>query len=75
MLTRRFVTIYGVVGLIVMAVLLVLVWLRAVPTEYYLPLFLVAFVIWAGRLVMRVMLTRRERREAEAGQSTEIDNL
>ena len=70
MLSRRFVTIYGVVGLVVMAVLLVLVWLRLVPTEYYLPLFVVAFIIWATRLVMRVMLAKKERRESEGNNET-----
>ncbi len=64
MLNRTFVTIYGIIGLVVIAVLLVLVWFRLVPTSYYLPLFLVALVIWAGRLVMRVILSRRERRES-----------
>ena len=64
MLNRKFVTVFGVVGLVVMAVLLVLVWFKLVPTEYYLPLFFVAFVIWAGRLIMRVMLARKERRES-----------
>ena len=74
MLNRRFVNVYGVIGLIVMAVLLVLVWFRLVPTEFYLPLFLVAFVIWAARLIMRVILARRERRESEAGGGTQDPN-
>ncbi len=70
MLNRRFVTIYGIVGLVVMAVLLVLVWFKLVPTEYYLPIFLLAFVIWATRLVMRVIVARRERRESESEAET-----
>jgi len=64
MLTRRFVTAFGIVGLVVMAVLLVVMWFRWVPTRFYIPLFFLAFVIWASRLVMRVLLARKERREA-----------
>lgn len=72
MLTRKFLTIYGIVGIAVMAVLLVLVAFRLVPTSYFLPLFLVAFAIWASRLVLRMVISRRERNEA-AGESKPPD--
>lgn len=72
MLTRKFLTIYGIVGIAVMAVLLVLVAFRLVPTSYFLPLFLVAFAIWASRLVLRMVISRRERNEA-AGESKPSD--
>ena len=65
LLNRRFVTIYGIAGLGVMAVLLVLLWMKLIPTEYYVPIFVVAFIIWSTRLVLRVMLARKERRESE----------
>lgn len=63
MLTRKFLNIYGIIGVAVMAVMLILVIFSLVPTSYFLPLFLIAFAIWASRLVMRVILARRERRE------------
>jgi ABC-type Fe3+-siderophore transport system permease subunit len=62
-LTRKFLNIYGIIGVAVMAVMLILVIFSLVPTSYFLPLFLIAFAIWASRLVMRVILARRERRE------------
>ena len=73
MLTRKFLNIYGIIGVAVMAVMLILVIFRLVPTSYFLPLFLIAFAIWASRLVMRVILARKERREAP--DDTKIPNL
>ena len=64
MLTRKFLNVYSIIGVAVMAVMLILVVFKLVPTSYFLPLFLVAFAIWASRLVMRVILARKERREA-----------
>ena len=64
MLTRKFLNIYGIIGVAVMAVMLILVIFKLVPTSNFLPLFLIAFAIWASRLVMRVILARKERREA-----------
>jgi FtsH-binding integral membrane protein len=71
-LTRRFLNVYGVVGIAFMAVLLVLVWFKLVPTSYHIPLFILAFVIWASRLVLRVIVARRERKEEAAGSSTPV---
>ena len=73
MLTRKFLNIYGIVGVAVMAVMLILVIFKLVPTSYFLPLFLIAFAIWASRLVMRVILARKERREAP--DDTQTPNL
>ena len=70
MLTRKFMNIYGIIGVAVMAVMLILVIFRLVPTSYFLPLFLIAFAIWASRLVMRVILARKERREASGDTQT-----
>ncbi|MEK9139051.1 MAG: hypothetical protein AAB393_18180 [Bacteroidota bacterium] len=64
MLTRKFLTIYGIVGVAAMIVMFILVWFKLVPQEYYLPLFLIAFVIWVSRLVLRMVLARREKEEA-----------
>lgn len=70
MLTREFLNIYGIVGITVMAVALLLIWLKVVPSEYYLPLFIIAFGIWISRLLMRWVLARREKREAVSDKET-----
>jgi len=71
-LTRKFLNVYGIVGVVVMAVMLILVVFKLVPTSYFLPLFLGAFAIWGSRLVMRVILARKEHREATG--DTQIPN-
>ena len=63
MLTRKFLNIYGIIGVGIMVVLLVLVWFKLVPSSYYLTLFSIALAIWISRLVMRVIVVRRERME------------
>ena len=72
MLTQKFLNMYGIAGVAVMAVMLILVVCRFVPTSYFLPLFLIAFAIWTSRLIMRVILARKERREASA--DTQVPN-
>jgi FlaA1/EpsC-like NDP-sugar epimerase len=69
-LTRKFLNIYGIIGVVVMAVMLILVIFELVPTSSFLPLFFVAFAIWASRLMMRVILARKERREASDDTQT-----
>jgi hypothetical protein len=69
MLTRKFLNMYGLVGLFVMLVLFVLVVFKIVPPDWYLPLFILAFIIWASRIDMRFILKRREKEEASAGQA------
>ena len=64
MLTRKFLNVYGIVGVVVMAAMLLLIWFKLVPPSYYIPLFSVALVLWISRLVMRVLLVRKEKREA-----------
>lgn len=63
MLTQRFLNVYGMIGVAFMAVVFVLVWLKIVPTSFNLPLLLLAFGIWGSRLVMRILLARKERHE------------
>jgi hypothetical protein len=71
-LTRRFLTVFGIVGVVVMAVLLVLVAFRLVPTSWFLPLFLLAFAIWATRLVLRILISRKERNEATGERQSPV---
>jgi len=61
MLTRKFVNIYGVVGISVMAVLLLAIYLKLVPQSMYLPLFVLSAAIFLGRVVLRMLLVRKER--------------
>ena len=70
MLTRKFVTVYGFVGIGIMAVLLMLMWFKMVPESYFIPLFAVALVIWASRIIMRMMLAKKERSEASSNSQT-----
>jgi hypothetical protein len=64
MITREFLNLYGIIGLVVMAILFVLVVAKIVPDAWHIPLFIFAFAIWASRLVLRFLLFRRERSAA-----------
>ena len=70
MLTRKFVTLYGFVGIGIMAVLLILLWFKMVPESYNIPLFAVALVIWASRIILRMMMLRKERHESSDNTHT-----
>ena len=70
MLTRKFLNVYGIVGIVLMAILLLLIWLKIVPESYNIPLFSVALVLWASRMVLRMLLVRKERREASTDSQT-----
>jgi hypothetical protein len=48
-----------------MLLLLALVWFEVVPKSLYVPFFLVAIVLFLGRLVLRVLLVRQLRRKNE----------
>lgn len=61
MLTQRFVTIYGIVGLLVMVILLALIGFKQVPESLSIPFFGIAIVLFIGRLVLRYLLIRKER--------------
>jgi hypothetical protein len=64
-LTRKFLTVYGIVGVVIMTILFVLVVFRLVPTSWFLPLFIIAFTIWGSRLILRLFVLKKEQREAE----------
>jgi len=71
MINPRFVSIYGFVGLLVMLVLLGLVFFRQVPDTYYLPFCIIAVVLFAGRMILRVLVARQERQAKRLDQSEE----
>ncbi len=66
MLTSNFVNRYGWVSLGIMGILLVLMWLRVIPESLYLVMFIVAASLFSGRIILRVMLLKHERR-SESG--------
>jgi hypothetical protein len=61
MLTPRFVNLYGYVFLGIVVAMLALVWFRLVPQSVYVPLFLVALVLYGIRIAMRLLLERQRR--------------
>lgn len=63
MITPRWVNIYGYVFLAIVLVLLVLVWFQLVPASMYVPLFLVALVLYMIRITLRLLLERQRRLE------------
>ena len=65
MLTRKFLTVYGIVGVTIMSVMFVVVVFKLVPTSWFLPLFVAAFVIWGSRLVLRLLVVKKEQREVK----------
>ena len=65
MMTDRQANILGVAAILVMLALLLLVAFQMVPASWELPLFMLAALLFAGRLVLRVALARRKRAERE----------
>ncbi len=61
MITPRWVNVYGYVFLVIVVAMLVLVWFRLVPQSMYVPLFLIALVLYMVRITMRLLLERQRR--------------
>jgi hypothetical protein len=75
MLTPKFVAVYGTIGLAVMVVLLALIFFKLVPAFLYLPFFVVAILLFVGRIVMRIILVRQEKRaKSEANVTSPPDH-
>ena len=60
MLTERLATYFGIAAVALMVVLLMLVWFRLVPASWEIPLFVAASALFAARLVVRMMIARRD---------------
>ncbi len=69
MINERFVAVYGMVGLLVMLILLGLIFFKQVPESYYLPFSIVAAILFIVRIVLRVIVSRQERRAKQASGS------
>lgn len=61
MITPRWVNIYGYVFLVIVVAMLVLVWFRIVPQSMFVPLFLIALVLYMVRITLRLLLERQRR--------------
>ena len=61
MLNPRWVNVYGYVFLVIVLAMLVLVWFRLVPQSMFIPLFLVALVLYMVRITLRLLLARQRR--------------
>ncbi len=61
MITPRWVSIYGYVFLVIVVAMLVLVWFRLVPQSMFVPLFLIALVLYMVRITLRLLLERQRR--------------
>jgi hypothetical protein len=75
-ITPRFVNTYGYVFLVVVIALCLVVWLQLVPRSMYIPLFLVALVLYLVRITLRLVLERQRRvqqREGGVGSDTAIE--
>lgn len=65
MITQRTVNAVGLAIVVLMAVLLILVWQNLVPQSWYWPIFAIAAVLFLLRVMLRLMLARQQRLEAE----------
>jgi hypothetical protein len=66
----KIVTIYGFASIGVMLVMLTLMWFKIVPQSYYLPFFFIALALLISRIILRLIMTRQEKRS----RATEIHN-
>ena len=66
MLSPKLVSLYGFASIIIMAVLLGLIFFEVVPRSFSLAFFIVALVLFIGRIVLRFLLSRQERRMRSA---------
>lgn len=72
MITPRWFNIYGYLFLVVVVAMLVVVWFKLVPQSMYVPLFLVALVLYLIRITLRLLLDR-QRRVQEREKSASVD--
>ncbi len=72
MISYKTVNIYGFVSIGIMLLMLLLIWAKRVPQEYYLTLFLVALALFLIRIALRLILARQQRLYKE-GQDQSLD--
>jgi hypothetical protein len=66
MLSQKVVSLYGYISIIIMAVLLGLIFFEKVPRSFYFIFFIIALALFLGRIALRILLARQERRNRSA---------
>lgn len=65
---ERVLTIYGIVSIVIMATLLVLVWLRVIPSSLFPAALALGLGLWLGRVILRVLAYRKARENNRASE-------
>jgi hypothetical protein len=71
MLSNRTVAWYSYASLAAMVIMLILMWQRMVPEQWYMTLFGVALVLFLVRVTLRLILARQARLEKGGSQTKE----
>ncbi len=61
-ITPKFVAISGLVSVLIMTIAFGLTLFKLAPEEYIVPLFIVAFLAFAVRIVTRILFKRQQKR-------------
>jgi Flp pilus assembly protein TadB len=61
MITTRTVNTYGYFSIAIMLIFLALIYFQIVDRSLYIPLFVVAALLFAGRITLRIIVMRNER--------------
>jgi hypothetical protein len=71
MLSNKTVVWYSYASLAVMVIMLILMWQRMVPEQWYMTLFGVALVLFLVRVTLRLILARQARLQKSGSQTKE----
>jgi hypothetical protein len=71
MLSNKTVAWYSYASLAAMVIMLILMWQRMVPEQWYMTLFGVAMVLFLVRVTLRLILARQARLEKGGSQTKE----
>jgi TRAP-type C4-dicarboxylate transport system permease small subunit len=64
-ITQKAAEAYGVVSVVVMAGMLALMGFKAVPRSWFIPMFIAAALLYAGRFILRMIHIRQKRAAGE----------
>jgi hypothetical protein len=71
MLSNKTVVWYSYASLAVMVIMLILMWQRMVPEQWYMTLFGLALVLFLVRVTLRLILARQARLQKSGSQTKE----
>lgn len=60
MISEKTVNVYGIVSVILMAGMLALMAFKMVSREWFIPMFVAAAILYAGRFILRMVLVRQK---------------